>query len=498
MEPILYNGLSYYLRNDKLPEGLSEQVKTSILTRKNDYFVQDGLLFFHQNRREEPLLVIKLQDVRQVLTEGHGGISGGHFNYETTYKKLRRNFYWPDMSKQINEFVSTCSACQRATKPKRSNPLRPIEVSKPMELIGIDLVGPLELTTSGNRYIVVVTEYLTKWVEAQAIPDKKGSTIAKYLFREIYARYGTPERMISDQGTEFLNETVEALNKIMRVNGIHTTPYRPQTNGLTERTNQTLCNAIYRCSLEKDDEWDEWLHTVLYAYRDKEHSSTKFTPSFLMHGFQMNTPLVIEKRKGLSDEDKIVVTARQYGELIGERLTDARKTALENKKKGSERQKRNYDKKIKETKYKIGQYVLYWRTDLEQTHGNKFKDKYRGPYIIHEVYDNGTYKLRETDGRILKKPINGDKLKEFKRQPGWLPLIPIEKLPKGRELELAQQEVVRQRLRETMRDKQITGKSRTDNEPIIEMKEKAIRITGGRKGLNTPGKQVTMLRKSLK
>jgi hypothetical protein len=212
----------------------------------------------------------------------------------------------------------------------------------------------------------------------------------------------------------------------------------------------------------------------------------------------MNTPLVIEKRRGLSEEDKIVVTAKQYGELIGERLTDARKKALENRKKAGDRQKKYYDKKITETKYRIGQYVLYWRTDLEQTHGNKFKDKYRGPYIIHEVYDNGTYKIRETDGRILKKPVNGDKLKEFKKQPGWLPLVPIERLPKGRELELKQQEEVRRRIRETMLDKQITGMSRTDKEPVIQMKEAPVKIVGGRKGLNTKGKQSIMLRKSFK
>ena len=95
----------------------------------------------------------------------------------------------------------------------------------------MDLIGPLPVTSQGNRYIIVMTEYLTKWVEAKAIPNKKAETIAEFLYNDVIARFGTPERMLTDQGTEFVNELMTLFWNKYRVKHIITTPYHPQGNG---------------------------------------------------------------------------------------------------------------------------------------------------------------------------------------------------------------------------------------------------------------------------
>jgi hypothetical protein len=427
----LFNGLKYFITRKELPKNeIDEDIKRSIQLRAHDYFLKDGILFYQPSKQQEPLLVIEETKLRRVLEEGHAGTNGGHFGLEATYLKLKENFYWPRMYKIIEDFVHTCPICQRRGKPKKNNTLTPIKVSEPFELIGIDLIGPLEITSSGNRYIIVMTEYLTKWVEAKAIPDKKASTVAKFLHNDVIARFGTPKRILSDQGSEFLNETIKALQEVMKIQGIYATPYHPQTNGQTERTNKTLCTILTNYQIEKKGEWDEWISTALYAYRSKVHTTTKFTPAFLLYGFQMKTPIVLDLYKDLSDEDKLERTAREHANLIGERLRNVRDLSQQNANKRQERQKRYFDKKVTEKQFKRGEQVLLYDKAQEHKHGDKFRDIYKGPYYIEDVKDNGTYKLRNDEGQIKNKWWNGDLLKKYYARPQWESKVVVDYKPR--------------------------------------------------------------------
>ncbi len=419
MDLTMYNGLKFYIQRGKLPSNINEKLRKEITSRANNFKVKSGQLFFQEKNKEERL-VVTLNNVEKCIKEAHSGAYGGHNNAETTYQRLKPNFYWPNMFKIIEGEVKSCAICQRRGTPKKNNLLKPITVKEPFELIGIDLIGPLRITSSGNKYIIVMTEYLTKWVEAKAIPDKKASTVAEFVYNEVITRFGAPKRMLSDQGTEFLNETIAALQSVMKIKGIHSSPYHPQANGHTERMNKTLCDMLAKYTLDHGEEWDKWISAALYAYRTKKHTSTGFTPSFLLYGFQMNTPLVLDMYKDISDdENELELTAQDHANLIGERLKTVRNEAQKNVAKAQERQKSYHDKKIKETKFKIGQQVLLYDSATQHTHGDKFRDIYKGPYYIHEVYDNGTYKLRENDGRVTKKVINGNRLKAYEAKPAW-------------------------------------------------------------------------------
>lgn len=432
MDIRLFNGLIYYLRNGHTHDSeTNEELRKSIERKVHNYFTINGLLFFHEkNKLEEPRLVIHAQGVERVLREGHGGLSGGHFGTEITYKKLRKEFYWPNMYKMVEDYVQTCPVCQRKGKPKKVNELRPITVSRPFELIGIDMVGPLKLTNSGNRYIIVMTEYLTKWVEAKAVPNKEAGTVAEFLYNNVITRYGTPERMITDQGKEFENETIKALQTVMNIKGVHSTPYHPQSNGQVERTNKTLCDTLKAYTIEKGDEWDRWLPSTLYAYRTMTQSSTKFTPSSLLYGFEMKTPIILDKYKDLPDKERLIQTAREYANLVEVRLDKTRNVAKDNIRKAQEVQKHQFDKKVKKDVFKEGDEVLMRDSAQDNVHGNKFEDKYKkGTFKIVQNFGNGTYKIQENqpEYRVLKKPISGDKLKRYRSRPFWEVTIPIDK-----------------------------------------------------------------------
>ena len=114
----------------------------------------------------------------------------------------------------------------------------------PFYQIGIDIVGPLPLTENKNKYIVVAIDYLTKWPEARAIQYANAEEVAHFIYEDIICRYECPSKILSDRGTHFKNQLVEKLMEKFQIKHLFSTPYHPQTNGLVERFNRTLCESL--------------------------------------------------------------------------------------------------------------------------------------------------------------------------------------------------------------------------------------------------------------
>ena len=172
MEIETYHQLFQYLKQLTYPPNLTPSQQLAIQKQAQHYFIQNQQLY-RRNRKNpsQPLLVIKTNEVEQTLHNIHNEPLGGHLARDITYNKIASRYYWPGMYKTIDNWIRTCDVCQRQGRPKPKEPLHPIPVGQPFDRVGIDYVGPLPRTTKGNRYIIVATEYLTKWVEASATPD---------------------------------------------------------------------------------------------------------------------------------------------------------------------------------------------------------------------------------------------------------------------------------------------------------------------------------------
>ena len=123
-------------------------------------------------------------------------------------------------------------------------------------------MGPFK-NMGRQKYIVAATDYVTKWVEAKALTDNTAKKIANFLYEHIITRYSCPLELASDQGTHFLNETMEALTQEFQINHRKSTTYYPRCNGQAESTNKTLKSILTKMAQTSKGSWDMHLHSAL-------------------------------------------------------------------------------------------------------------------------------------------------------------------------------------------------------------------------------------------
>jgi len=154
----------------------------------------------------------------------------------------------------------------------------------------MDLVGPLPKSANGMEYILVLNDYLTKWVEVRALPDKRSQTVAIGLLK-VFGTCGIPATLISDQGNEFTSAAIRSVYAYLGIERRSSTPHHPQTNGLTERFNRTLKDMIAKVTLTTTIPWDDVLEWVMGNYRSTPQKSTGDSPFFLEKGRDPFMPL---------------------------------------------------------------------------------------------------------------------------------------------------------------------------------------------------------------
>ena len=199
--------------------------------------------------------------------------------------------------KDAKEYVRKCDACQRYAR----NDLRMemfLHISLPLfpfEKWEIDYVGEVHPHSSkGMAYIVVATEYLTKWAEAKTVKTNTAAHAATFMYENIISRFGCPKIPISDRGTHFLNEMFQELTARFKIDHMKTTPYHLQTNGQTERVNGILVSILRKTVIDSKRDWDIKLTAALWAYRTTFKVTTQATPFSLVYGLEATLPIEFE------------------------------------------------------------------------------------------------------------------------------------------------------------------------------------------------------------
>ena len=192
-----------------------------------------------------------------------------------------------------SNYCATCAICctRKSAAPKRKAGLQTIQAGYPLQIVCVDIMGPLPETDQGSKYVLVAVDYFTRWVEAYGIPNQEAMTVARKLVDEMFCRFSPPEQLHSDQGRQFESALVKEICNILGVKKTHTTPYHPQGNGMVERFNRTLLDMLSTTVGKHPSNWEQNIRRVCLAYNSSVHASTGFSPFFLMFGRQVKLPV---------------------------------------------------------------------------------------------------------------------------------------------------------------------------------------------------------------
>jgi hypothetical protein len=194
----------YLLSHGLPPEELSKAERKRLGVRNQAFsLINDNL--YHQLGDGIWRRVVCQDEREEVLRECHSGVAGGHYTGDVTARKVwQSGLWWPTVLRDAHLFAKDCDVCQRTGQPQESTRMlhQPVLPLEPFQKWGLDFVGPFHpvAAQTGNRYILVATDYCTKWVEAKALRDNTAQSTAKFLYEYIWCRYGCPIELVSDQG----------------------------------------------------------------------------------------------------------------------------------------------------------------------------------------------------------------------------------------------------------------------------------------------------------
>ena len=353
------------------------------------------------------------------LKAHHNHTTASHRGVNKTLSSLRQRYYWPGLTSQTYRWVTRCHDCgaKKTSGRKRRAPLKQYVVGAPLERIAMDILGPLPLTTSGNRYVLVVTDYFTKWTEGYAIPDQTAPTVAEKLVSEFICRFGVPRQLHSDQGTNFESKVMAEVCKLLDIEKTRTTPLHPQSDGQVERYNRTLIEMLRGKLNDKQEDWDLQLPTCMMAYRSSVHESTGSTPNELMLGREIEVPL--DAITEFSPDTPSPVT--DYAQALHQRLATAHECARQKLKKAAVRQKRNYDKKMAGKPFQAGDSVWLHQVRRKKGRNPKLDCPWEGPYLVTAALSDVVYRIQKSQ-RAKPKVVHSDRLKPYLGPPlkSWI------------------------------------------------------------------------------
>ena len=358
---------------------------------------------------------------KEVLKEVHNAQMGGHFGCRKTYERVKQKYYWYEMRDEVNNWILTCDVCAADKIPQKKPraPLGSLGVGAVLATLSTDFVGPFPITPRNNRYILVVTDHFTKWVEIFAVTDQSAITTASVILNEVIARYGAPLSIHSDLGSNYESQIFQELCKLMEVRKTRTSVRNPKGNGQAEKFNRTLVRMIKAYLKGEQEDWDLNLGCLAAAFRATPSASSGFTPNMLMLGREVRIPA--ELRSGhVGDSEALSI--KSYGEYVNwlrERLQTAHDIAREHLGNAAKRHKYAYDTKLEHLRYEQGECVWYLHEKRVIGISPKLQPRYVMCVVLKRLSDV-TYLIgvEKGDNRV----VHHDKLKRYEGQnrPKWM------------------------------------------------------------------------------
>ncbi len=358
--------------------------------------LQDGLLVRRLENVDANSVVyqaiVPRKTRRIILNSCHDLKTSGHLGVSKTISKVKQKFYWPGVQTDVRSYVAGCETCskRKGPIPRKRAPMKIVRSGYPFERIAIDILGELPQTANGYKYILVISDYFTKWTEALPLPNMEACTVAKVLVDEVLCRYGVPQTIHSDQGRQFESNLFQEMCKLFDIEKTRTTPYHPQSDGMVERFNRTLATMLTAYVSTNQRDWDDQLPYVMMAYRSSEHETTGMSPNMLMLGREVSTPLDL-----MFELPQLIkpIPNNQWVWELRDRIETAHNTVRKSTQQAMHRQKRIHDLRCSYETFEAGDQVFVYFPVRKIGTSAKLTPFWRGPYQITAKLSDLLYKI---------------------------------------------------------------------------------------------------------
>lgn len=344
-------------------------------------------------------VVVPKEDRSKVVIAAHDPPTMGHMGVYKTYGRLCDKYYWPKMRNDVGKYVKKCRICL-AHKPSTSKPVDMMvshpKPGRPWEVISMDLMGPLPRSKRGNCYILVVTDYLSKFSLVFALRRSTADLIVRRVEDDVFLLFGVPRVVICDNGPQFKSKQFKHLCDSYECKIKFTPHYNPRSNP-TERVNRTIKTMISMYVSDNHKVWDENLSKISCAIRSAKHETTTLSPFFVNFG----------RRMMLSGSDY----EKNLSEVTpGTTLDDVSKNKAFNEIFKGVRKRLEAAGEYSANRYNLRRRYLeflpnqlVWRknyvlSDASKYFASKLAPKYIGPFLITRRISPWSYELRDNDG----------------------------------------------------------------------------------------------------
>ena len=412
-----------FLRNNKTwLTGIPDEILQRCQRVESKFSIHNGYLYKYMDEYLQSAMYLPHSNRHYHMKQMHETLA--HFKYDSLFPVIARRYWWPTIKQDLRNFITTCGPCQSNTSqnvvhaPTPARPLHP--AAFPFMRWGIDFVQNLPITLAGNRHIITLIDYCTRWVEAEAVPNMDAATVLRFLHKT-FNRFGVPYELISDRGKAFLAGLVQDYLTSTGVWHHPTAGYRPSSNGMVESMHRLLGHGITTLTESHPQRWDEKLDQTVLALRTRPHGVTKYSPFYLLYGAHPRLP-----------QDPIIPEVAKAPETLGEKANrilefNIRELESLHQARAAAYLRSVTQKELMQSRKPVNQAAPthIFKMDqlvLRRNHtANKFNYQWTGPYRIAGFGHPPTYWLATLEGHILPSTVNQEHLKLYHVPPPVTP-----------------------------------------------------------------------------
>ena len=315
------------------------------------------------------------------------------------------------MFADLHRLIKSCVSCAQKKRDVHHSkpPLLAIAVSGLWEVIATDCMGPLSATDLGNRYILIISDLFTKYIETAALYSIETTIITQVFLDKIVFRHGPPHRSLTNRGTNFTSKLMTQLCNDPNINKVFTSSYHPQWNGFVGRINGVITQiiAMYVASDHKD--WDTYLPSATYAHNTSISETTGDTPFFPTYG---------RKPVKWPDDASLLPLIRSnsvdyHWERLIRQIWTARQLATECAQQAQQRMKLYHNQHAKDHSFRIGHKVWIYNPAVKPGLSKKLCCLWHGPFRLIEQITPVSFKLVNVQGKLQKGSIHVNCMKQY-------------------------------------------------------------------------------------